>query len=211
MVMSNLQFGMNRVCNPKRADISAVPVIPIILRDTMRGISMKQIELTQGKVALVDDSDFEWLNQWKWHAQKHHSGTFYAMHSYVYKGTKRRSLSMARLLLGLQRYDKKEVDHKNRNPLDNCRCNLRIATKDQNQQNKSPHRNSVSKYKGVSWHGNKWVSRISPNKNTVCLGHFCNEIDAARAYDTKAKEVFGEFACLNFPMDLEELKRLRPK
>ena len=96
----------------------------------------------------------------------------------------------------------KEVDHKNGNGLDNRKDNLREATPTQNSQNSKKQNNkSHSQYKGVFWakDRNKWRAGISFNEKYTILGTFTDEIEAAKAYDKKAKELHGEFARLNFP------------
>lgn len=94
-----------------------------------------------------------------------------------------------------------EVDHKNRNPLDNRRCNLRPATKSNNQRNVVSKRSG--KFKGVFKfalkHKIKWRARICHNGKQISLGLFDSQELAAQAYDSKAKEWHGEFARLNFP------------
>lgn len=92
------------------------------------------------------------------------------------------------------------VDHRNGDGLDNRRLNLRIASVRNNSRNQRPLSNARSNYKGVDRAGRKWRARISleGDKNRLFLGHFDTEEEAARAYDSAAKEHFGEFAYLNF-------------
>ncbi len=153
---------------------------------------VKEIKLTRGKVALVDEEDFDKLNKYKWSAWKDkNKNIFYAM------GGNR--LRMHRVIMG----DIKGVayDHINGDGLDNRKSNLRIATTQQNNMNTIPRKGGSSKYKGVCWHKRKkkWMSRIGYNYNIVHIGYFDDEVEAALAYDKKAKELFGEFARLNFP------------
>ena len=91
------------------------------------------------------------------------------------------------------------VDHINGNGLDNRRENLRLCTNSQNHMNRKTHRDSSSKYKGVSWNkrNSKWQAYIGSGIKRKNLGYFASESDAAKAYDIKAKECFGEFARLN--------------
>ena len=91
------------------------------------------------------------------------------------------------------------VDHINHNGLDNRRPNLRLATRSQNAANLGPYANNTSGYKGVDFNRGKWRARIREGGVRYFLGYFETAEDAARAYDTKAHELFGEFASLNFP------------
>jgi hypothetical protein len=154
---------------------------------------MKKIILTQNKIALVDDSDFESINKFKWYAQKH-GRTFYARRNSV-KGGKRITIRMHRQLLRL----KKNVlcDHINGNGLDNQRKNLRIANYHQNNQNRIGY--GISGFKGVYWHKllKKWIAQIRINGKKKHLGVFEKKVDAAIAYNLIAKDYFEDFAKLN--------------
>ncbi len=154
---------------------------------------MIEILLTQGKVALIDDEDYELVSQYKWYAHNRH-GYWYATHT---DNKNKKVISMHRLIMGVPK--EKLVDHQNRNTLDNRKENLRICTRSQNLMNQK-RVNGTSKYKGVFWYKrhSKWNAYISFNKKRLHLGYFENEIDAAKAYDKKAKELFGEFALSNF-------------
>lgn len=158
---------------------------------------VREIQLTQGKVALVDDADYEYLSQWKWYAQLI-KGRWYARRS-VRKGfPKQIALSMHQVILNTPKG--MESDHKNGNGLDNQRQNLRVCTKSNNMYNqKVQTRSKSSKFKGVYWSNKyrKWVAQIRVNHKAIWLGNFNLEIDAAKAYDATAKETFGEFAKLN--------------
>jgi len=90
------------------------------------------------------------------------------------------------------------VDHKNRNTLDNRRCNLRLCNHSENQKNRFVDV-GTSKYKGVYREGNNWRAYIGFEDRQVWLGTFANEDDAARARDRAARIYQGEFAYLNFP------------
>jgi len=93
------------------------------------------------------------------------------------------------------------VDHIDHNGLNNTRRNLRLCTKAQNSRKARPQRNTASEYKGVSPDTNKkaWQARIWQYRKPIYIGYFKNEEQTARAYDKKAKELFGEFAYINFP------------
>ncbi len=155
----------------------------------------KLIPLTQDKFAIVDADDYDRLNQYKWYASRNENGDYYAKR--MERGT-RRQIIMHRVITeappGLL------VDHRNHNGLDNRRSNLRICTKGENNRNQLP-RGGTSQYKGVSWSKShkKYAATIRCNKQRFHLGWFDDEVEAAKAYDKKAKELFGEFAYLNFP------------
>lgn len=91
------------------------------------------------------------------------------------------------------------VDHVNRNPLDNRRCNLRPATRSQNLANRT-NQGGGSHYKGVSWskRSRKWQARITVQRKLVYSDYFPTELDAAKAYDTEVVKHFGEFSVKNF-------------
>ena len=88
------------------------------------------------------------------------------------------------------------IDHINHNKLDNTKENLRCCTKQQNEMNKVKRSNTSSKFKGVT-KINKWMASITFNNKTINLGYFNTEKEAAKIYNVKAKELFGEFAYLN--------------
>jgi len=165
---------------------------------------MKKIPLTQGQFAMVNDEDYDMLNQFKWYAlyQKHIDG-YYAVRHIRKSNGKWTTEYMHRVILNCP--TSKETDHKNHDGLDNRRCNLRIVTHGQNQYNRKSNRTGVSKYKGVSLHKQKyknkvyeyWQSQIRINGKLTHLGYFETEIDAAIAYNKKAKELFGNYALLN--------------
>ncbi len=152
--------------------------------------------------AQVDDEDYEWLNKWKWYA---HSGendrTLYARRSeWSPEFKKQITIRMHRFIMGLTN-PKTMCDHKDGNGLNNQRSNLRACTSSQNGANRRrPSIKKTSKYIGVSRKTNstKWVAQLAKNRQKIFIGHFDSEIDAAKAYDKKAKEIHGEFATLNF-------------
>ena len=162
------------------------------------------IPLTQGKVALVDDEDFEWLSKFKWYAAKARN-TYYAKRKVPSdKKGKQKTIFMHRAILrrhyGLFLTDKQETDHRDWNGLNNRKANLRICTTAENLQNQRPQYRSKSKYKGISRPKDmkKWRACIQINGKQIHLGYFDDEIEAAKIYDHKAKELFGEFAHTNF-------------
>lgn len=160
---------------------------------------MKQISLTQGMVALVDDADYEELSKHKWYTHKARTGGFYALRSFRENGNFH-IISMSRQILGLEHGDKREADHINQNTLDNRRNSLRVCTCLDNLRNRRGDSNTTSRFKGVSWdkENKRWRVSIGVNGKSINLGRFHNEIFAAGVYDQAAKKYFGEFACLNF-------------
>jgi len=163
----------------------------------------KPIPLTQGKFAIVDASDYEELNQYKWHATK--SGhTYYAMRR---KG--RKLIRMHRQILNAPRG--LVCDHINHNGLDNRKRNLRLCTQGQNCRNKSARKGCSSKYIGVSFdkQTKRFSAKICVNFKKIWIGRFKSEIEAARARDKKAIELHGEFASLNFPEEREPKSEVR--
>lgn len=162
---------------------------------------MKQIPLTKGMFALVDDEDFDHLVQWKWHVQLGPSGP--RPRRLVKTGLARprqKPLLMYRVLLGLS--GREVVDHVDGNPLNNQRVNLRIATNGQNLANAKLHANNTSGFKGVGWHHNAWKATIRVHGKQQSLGRFNEKLSAARAYDEAAIRLFGEFAKTNHLMGL---------
>lgn len=152
---------------------------------------MKHIPLSQGKYALVDDEDFERLSKYSWCLEKN-KHTFYAMRD-ITKNKKHSTVRMHREVLKLN--SDIQVHHINHNGLDNRKINLETY----NRMIHSHHQpvKGVSKYKGVSLHRNKWRARINYNGIYHNLGSYDIEEDAARAYNHKAKELYGEYASKN--------------
>lgn len=163
---------------------------------------MTKIPLTKGKFALVDDEDFDFINQWKWHINTNG----YAVRSEHIAGSseggliphgRHKNLFLHRVLTKTPQG--MVVDHINRDKLDNRRSNLRICTHQENTFNQTVKKGS-SIYKGVCWdnRAQKWMSYIHPDKKMKFLGYFPTERWAAMAYDIAAKDLFGKFAKLNF-------------
>lgn len=167
---------------------------------------MKIIQLTKSKSAMVDDDDFEWLSQWKWHAVeiKHRTtpSTWYARRYQRRFPLTRQVIYMHRAIIIYHGCSSEcDVDHKDTNGLNNQFVNLRSCSQSKNNGNRVKEGNCSSKYKGVSWCNtrNKWRSMLRINKKAFGAKRFDSEEDAARHYDSLARLHFGEFARLNFP------------
>lgn len=140
--------------------------------------------MTRGKFALVDDDDFEKINQFKWF-----------FHDMGYACRKQRIL-MHRIIMNPPK--NMEVDHINGNGLDNQRKNLRIVTHKQNMYNQKVQKNSISKLKGVRhMRDNRkkpWQAYICPDRKFISLGYFDSAKEAATAYEKAAQKFYGEYA-----------------
>ncbi len=150
---------------------------------------MKKIPLTRGKVALVDDDDFDWISQLEWSAVRVSSGT-----GEIWYATKRGGKGfMHSVISGFRK-----CDHKDGNGLNNQRDNLRPCTSSQNAANSFQRKPNISGFKGVSRNHYKWKARLMLNRKEIFLGDFDTPELAARAYDAGAIKHFGEFARTNF-------------
>ena len=165
---------------------------------------MREIPLTQGQVALVDDEDYEWLSQWKWCSTNNGNGNIYAIRhlSGKYPLPKQITLKMHVAIWEHHNDPVPEgytVDHIDRNELNDQRLNLRLATRTQQMQNQGVRKNNTSGYIGVSKLGKKYSAHIRANNVKIFLGSFTDPAEAARVRDAAAIEHYGEFAVLNFP------------
>ena len=164
---------------------------------------MKRIPVANGKYAAsVDDQDYEFLRQHRWHINDGYARTW------IPSPTGRYRVYMHRLIL--EPGEKKVTDHVNRDRLDNRRVNLREVSVAENSRNRNRKRNKNGNFKGTHRRGDKWVAHIRVEGKLRHLGTFPNEEQAARAYDTEALQHFGQFALLNFPLPEPSLAGLRP-
>lgn len=151
---------------------------------------MASVKLTGDKVALVDSEDLPKVQAKNWwfmdgYAFGKENGKHIALHNFLMRPP-----------------EGKQVDHINRDRLDNRRSNLRLCTKAENLRNKCTYKNNLSGFKGVRFYRwnkqEKWVARIRMDGKLIHIGTFKTAELAAKAYDEKAKRIFGEFAGTNF-------------
>lgn len=195
--MNNILYICGRVVriDPLMNEETRTPLPTTFCSGLQKTGKMKTINLSQGMVALVDDWNYNWLDKRKWHVIKPKK-TYYAV-SHKNRDGKcdGKHYYMHREIMNPQKGQ--GVDHIDHNGLNCQEYNMRNCTIAQNNRNTSSHGNS--KYLGVSIRSDgRITAQIQINYRQTYIGIFRNEIDAARAYDVKAKELFGEFANLNF-------------
>lgn len=146
----------------------------------------------EGLYALVDDEDYDRVNQHRWHV-----GNNGYIKTFVGGRKNAKCILMHRLIMNPS--EDLEVDHRDGNKLDNRRSNLRVAERSQNARNLRRHKKFSSRFKGVSWNAARyvWEAELTFDNHPVYLGQFASEIQAAQAYNDGALRYFGEFASLN--------------
>lgn len=201
-------FGI--IGGSKRSCLGAVCYPLTVLREQESAVSIVQIPLTQGKVALVDASDAPRVMVFKWHAIKKVRPTglvvWYAVRTIPLSDRKgKKSVYLHRAILDVP--EGTEVDHVDGDGLNCCRDNLRPASRAQNACNIPKRRFSEcsSRFVGVRKFRNKWHADIKANGKRVHIGTFADETEAAMARDRVAKALHGEFAYLNFPSEASEV------
>ena len=153
--------------------------------------SVRRIPVTGGLYAYVDAADYEWLSRYRWHlfggryAARWEKGKMIPMHREIMKTPP-----------GMV------TDHMDGNGMDNCRCNLRNCSRQENMRNRAKRlTNGACQYKGVFRDNrrDKIFAKIYLPDGPLWLGYFDDEESAARAYDYEAVKWFREFAHVNFP------------
>lgn len=165
----------------------------------MQTSEYREIPLTQGQVAIVDAEDYEILSQYKWWAQYDpHVKGHYAV-TQIKRGPKDwPRVPMHRMILGLTSGDPLQVDHIDRNTLNNRKSNLRRATASQNSCNRRQARPNKHGYKGVTWDSSrsKWKAQIRVKGKLITVGRFDEITKAAEAYREAAQRYQGEFGVI---------------
>jgi hypothetical protein len=157
------------------------------------------IPLTKGQHAIVDEADWERLSAFKWYVVNGRRGAFYGRRYVERLNGRPVTKALHHEVLGLS--PRQTVDHVNGDTLDNRRANLRVCSPGENARNRRGSRNSLSGFKGVSRARGRWQARIEYEGKARHLGVFDTPEEGARAYDQAARELFGEFARLNFPSE----------
>ena len=162
---------------------------------------MKLIELTKNQFAIVDDVDYETLSKHKWHAKKTRHGYCAARNAAIAPGQRKTEYMHIVIAERCGLNTDMIIDHIDGDSLNNQRNNLRPATNKENCCNRPlKNKNNTAGLKGVTFAKkyNKWQAQIRHNGRRIWLGYFDDVNAAARAYDEKAIELFGEFANPNF-------------
>ena len=155
---------------------------------------IKYIPLNWGQFAIVDAADFDWLNRYTWRLTDGHAGIYYAG-----RCERGKTILMHREIM--QTPPGLVVDHINHNPINNRRSNLRNCTPEQNRRNRRAT-HTKSGFVGVYPYGKKWQAKIHRGGKIVYREVFDDKVEAAKARDRKAYELFGPFAYLNFPDEI---------
>lgn len=153
----------------------------------------KEIILKSGSVAIVDDDDYPLLSRYTWYENEK---------GYAITHVNGKHLTLMHRFI-LNPLPSLQVDHINRIKLDNQKSNLRLCRNNENHWNMAANRkNNTSGYRGVYFHKQKqkWQAKFNKNKKEIHAGFYNTAIEAARAYNAKAKEIYGDFAYLN-PID----------
>lgn len=154
---------------------------------------MREIKTTNGYTIKVDDCDYSILIKYNWYGLKKGNK--------IYADTivKQKHIKMHRFLLNINN-KKVHVDHIDGDGLNNTKINLRLCSNSQNQMNRGKQRNNTSGYKGVYFCklNKRWKSQITKEGKTYSCGYHDTKEEAARAYDTKARELFGDYCKTNF-------------
>jgi hypothetical protein len=165
------------------------------------GVYCKLIALTQGQFAIVWESDYEWINQWIWYAQRTKEGTkHYAVRVGKDANGRTIKLKMHRVILGLDHHDPRIGDHiRPADTLRNTRDNLRIANHSESQCNRRKPKHNTSGFKGVRWNKRKlkYQADIWVGKKHYNLGYSDTPEGASKKYEAGILKHHGKFGQVN--------------
>lgn len=180
---SKIAAGWGRFCSKRckrRTNAIKTTSVVAVMADGTASVALCDRNGGIRAYAIVDAADASWVAQWRWSLDRNG----YATRSEYIGGGNRgnvRNFKLHRELIGLTRGDGLEIDHVNRNKLDNRRSNLRIVPRGAQAQNQSKQIGTASRYRGVSWHKplQKWRAQIGFNGRKQHLGYFDSESEAA--------------------------------
>lgn len=159
--------------------------------------SYRQIPLSKGQIARVSPQDYEWLAELRWSALwNKYTKNYYAVHLvWIPEAQTTQTFYMQRMILGLERGDKRQADHIDRNTLNNTRENLRIATQQQNAMNAKLRTDNTSGFKGVFYdkRRGRWFAAIRIDGRNKHLGRFSSPKEASERYNEVALSLYGHF------------------
>ena len=162
----------------------------IIMKENSAEIILYDKNCNEKERTIIDSEDTYKIKPYKWH---------YNYTGYVETHIKGRLVGIQHIVTGIKRSKDHLIDHKDRNPLNNCKSNLRLCTYSENNMNRVKQKNNRSGFTGVSWYKRikKWRARIMVGRKEISLGYFLNKGDACKAYNKAAIKHHGEFAALN--------------
>lgn len=165
---------------------------------------MREVPLCHNHAVFVDDDDYKEVLKYSWYILKSPTGDSVVRSVKTMNGMTLQRLSQFVLGVAPGEAMGRQIDHKNGNIFDNRKENLRFCNHSQNQMNSKKHVGTSSKYKGVHYfkRARRWQAYIMKDYKRKHLGYFSDETVAAKAYDNAAKELFGDFARLNFPVEV---------
>jgi hypothetical protein len=183
-MMTALASTIGKTNSPRAASTAggATPGVMVLMQpESYRLIPLRRRDGSVRAEVIVDAAEYDWLNQWRWCANGKPERLY--VFRYERDGAKYRPVRMHRLVVGLADDDPREVDHINRDTLDNRRANLRIVTRAQNMQNQASHRGASSRHRGVAFHkqSGRWGASARLNGRQHWLGLHDDERSAARA------------------------------
>jgi len=159
----------------------------IIIKGDIAEIVLYDKKCNEKARTIIDAEDVEKVKEYKWCFGQ----------GYVVTNTGNGFRHIQHLLLGIKPSRKKQIDHKDRDPLNNRKSNLRFCTQAENLSNRPKQKNNKSGFKGVRKHRKKWQARIVVNQKTTYLGTFKTKTEAVKVYNAACSRYHGEFACLN--------------